>query len=149
MAKQGLTNDQKKQLAKTLFLHENITQLEIAERVNVRPATISKWVNDGKWADLKVSISITKEEQLKNLYNQLKALNETISSREEKNYASSAEADTITKLANAISKMEGDVGVADTIAVISKFLEWLRKFDLKQAQELTPLCDGFIQEQLK
>lgn len=149
MAKQGLSNEQKKELAKTIFLHENISQQEIAERVNTRPATISKWAKDGKWNELKVSISITKEEQLKNLYNQLRALNEEISTRKEKNYAFPGEADTITKLANAIAKMEGEVGVADIISVISKFLDWMRDYDLKKAQELTPLFDSFIQQQLR
>ena len=44
----ALNNSQKKQWAQTLYLRENLTQLEIAERVGVSRVTVSKWVRDGK-----------------------------------------------------------------------------------------------------
>lgn len=141
-----LSQQQKKDYAKSLFLHENLTQQEIADRVGVTRRSITRWKEDGKWDDLKVSITITKEEQLKNLYNQLKAINEEIAGRKEKRFATSAEADIITKLANAIEKMEGDIGVSDMISASKKFLTWIRKSDLAKAQELTPLFDAFIKD---
>jgi hypothetical protein len=45
--------------------------------------------------------------------------------------------------------METDVGLADIIATFRKFLEWLRTFDLKQAQALTPLFDSFVKSRIK
>jgi hypothetical protein len=92
---------------------------------------------------------MTKEEQLKNLYNQLAELNRTISQREENRFASPSEADTITKLANAIEKMEGDVGVADMIGVLKKLTAFIRRISLEKAKELMPLFDGFIRENLR
>lgn len=145
-----LTNKQKREWAQLLFTHENLTQKEIAERVGTSVQSINKWAQDGKWDELKASITITKEEQLKNLYRQLAELNRGISEKEDgKRYASTAEADTISKLANAIEKMETDVGLADIIAAFRKFLEWMRPFNLAEAKHLTPLFDSFIKTRIK
>jgi transcriptional regulator with XRE-family HTH domain len=146
----GLTNKQKKDWAQLLFTKENVTQKEVAQRVGVSTQTMSKWVNQGKWEELKVSVTITKEEQLKNLYRQLAEINKVISEREEgKRYATSGESDTISKLAVAIEKMESDIGLADIISTFRTFLTWLRGFDIEQAQTLTPLCDSFIKSRIK
>ncbi len=145
----NLTIAQKKEWAKLLFLRENLTQKEIAERVGVSAVTINKWVKNERWEDLRVSITITKEEQLKNLYRQLAEINNAIAERERNKFATSAEADTITKLANAIDKMETDVGLADIQSAFRKFLTWLRAFDLPEAQRLVNLFDDFIKTVIK
>ena len=138
----------RKYQAQLLFIHESLTQKEIAARVGISEVTISKWANKGKWENLKVSITITKEEQLKSLYRQLSAMNNSIAEREQK-YATAAEADIISKIANAISKMETDIGVSDIVGVGKKWLTWLREYDLRKAQEITPLFDAFIKNSLR
>jgi len=149
MAKE-LTIQQKKDWAKLLFTRENLSQKEIAERVGVSAQTVCKWVKDGLWDELKVSITITKEEQLKNLYRQLSELNKAITSRDSgARYATTAEADTISKLAGAIDKMETDIGLADIISTFRSFLDWIRKTDLAQAQGMAPLFDAFIKDRLR
>jgi len=139
----------KRDHAKLLFIHEQLNQKEIAARIKVSEVTISKWANADSWDGLRVSITITKEEQLKNLYRQLAEMNKAIAERDDKKYASSAEADAISKLATAIDKMESDVGIADIVSVAKKFLTWLRKFDLVKAQEMTPLFDAFVKDNLR
>lgn len=144
-----LTIAQKKEWAKLLFLRENLTQKEVSERVGVSVVTVNRWVKNGRWLELRVSITITKEEQLKNLYHQLAEINNAIAERAEKRFATPAEADTITKLANAIEKMETDVGLADIQSSFRKFLTWLRTFDLPEAQRLVMLFDDFIKTVIK
>lgn len=144
-----LTNKQKKEWAQLLFTKENLTQKEIAERVGISQVTMSKWVNEGKWEDLKVSITITREEQLKNLYRQLAQMNEAIAEREGQRYPTPAEADTINKLASAIEKMESEVGLNDILSTFKAFLTWLRKFNIEEAQRLVPLFDDFVKTKLK
>ncbi|MDR2765326.1 MAG: DDE transposase family protein [Tannerella sp.] len=142
--------EHKKELAKLLFLHEALTQKEIAARIGVSEVTLSKWANAGKWESYKVSITMTKEEQLKSLYRQFIEINNAISQKEEgKRFPSKPEADTITQLTNAIEKMETDAGVSDIVSVSKKFLVWLRKFDLAKAQEIAPLFDGLIMDCLR
>jgi len=139
----------KRDHAKLLFIHEQLNQKEIAARIKVSEVTISKWANADSWDGLRVSITITKEEQLKNLYRQLAEMNKAIAERNDKKYASSSEADAISKLATAIDKMESDVGIADIVSVAKKFLTWMRKFDLSKAQEMTPLFDAFVKDNLR
>ncbi|MDN5291790.1 MAG: hypothetical protein PWQ06_2029 [Anaerophaga sp.] len=146
----GLTNNQKREWAQQLYTRENLTQKEIARRVGVSPVTVNKWAKKDKWEELKVSITLTKEEQLKNLYRQISELNNAILQREEgKRFATSAEADTISKLANSIEKMETEVGVADLVESFRVFINWIRTFDLDEAQRLIPLMDSFIKQRLR
>ena len=94
-----LTSRQKKDFARTIYLNEELTHAEIAERVGVKRQTVSRWAGEGNWERYKVSITMTREEQLKNLYLQLAELNNAINGRPEgERFASTAESDTIDKI---------------------------------------------------
>ncbi len=144
-----LTNEQKKDWAKMLYTKETLTQAEIAERVGVSRITVNNWINKGSWEQLKASITITREEQLKNMYRQLAELNDAISKKPSgERYPNTAEADTISKLSNAIKKMETEVGLADIISVFTDLLKWVRSYDPTQAKEITPLLDAYVKSKL-
>lgn len=88
-----------------LYLKEHLTQAEVAERVGVSKQTLCKWVKTEKWEELKASVSLTREEQLANLYRQVAEINKAIARRDEgERFATSKEADTINKLAAAIER---------------------------------------------
>lgn len=70
-----------KDYAKVLFVNDNLTQKEIAERLNVTEKTVGKWVKDGKWETLRTSMLTTKDNQLKSLYEQLERKNHEIATR--------------------------------------------------------------------
>ena len=145
----ALNNSQKKQWAQTLYLRENLTQLEIAERVGVSRVTVSKWVRDGKWEEQKAGITLTRQEQVANLYRQVAEINRTIATRHEgERFPNSNEADILGKLSAAIRNMEQETGIADVISVLTAFIEWLRPLDLDKAKELTRLADAFIKDRL-
>ncbi|KAA6347828.1 hypothetical protein EZS27_004693 [termite gut metagenome] len=145
----NLTITQKKEWAKLLYTKENLTQGEIAERVGVTRATINKWINSESWEILKVSITITKEEQLKNLYRQLSELNTVILNRSKgERYAKSAEADTITKLAKSIKQMETEVGLSDITSVFGDLIQFIRTFDPVRVREIAPLLDAYVKSKL-
>jgi len=141
----ALTSSQKKDWAKMLFLKENLTQKEIADRVGVSRVTMSKWCRDGKWEEQKAGITLTREEQISNLYRQVAEINRQILAKPEgERFASAAEADILAKLSAAIRKMESETGIADVISVITKFINYLRPLDLDKAKETAQLADGFI-----
>ncbi len=77
----GSRKQVEKDLAKMLFVNENISQKEIAERLDVTEKTVSKWVKEGDWEKLKVSLLVTKDSQLTALYAQLQAVNDEIKIR--------------------------------------------------------------------
>jgi predicted transcriptional regulator len=144
-----LTREQKKEWAAILFLKENLTQQEIAEKVGTTRQTISKWVNSEKWEERKAGITLTREEQIKNLYRQVAEINDVISGREKgQRYATTLEADTLSKLSGAIKKMETETGIAEMISVATRFVEFLRPVDLDKAKEFTRLFDLFIKQNL-
>lgn len=148
MAK-DLSNTQKKEWAKTLYLKENLTQQEIADRVGVARITVNRWIADGKWEEQKVGLTLTREEQVSNLYRQVAEINRKIAEKPEgERFASTSEADILGKLSAAIRKMETDVGIADIISVQTKFIEFLRTIDLDKAKEITQFSDAFIKSLL-
>ena len=145
----SINNSQKKQWAQTLYLRENLTQLEIAERVGVSRVTVSKWVRDGKWEEQKAGITLTRQEQVANLYRQVAEINRTIATRHEgERFPNSKEADILGKLSAAIRNMEQETGIADIISVMTAFVEWLRPLDLDKAKEVMRMADDFIKDKL-
>lgn len=144
-----VTNAQKKEWAKTLYLRENLTQQEIADRVGCSRVSVSNWVRAGKWEEQKAALTLTRQEQVANLYRQVAEINKAIAARDEgARFATPKEADTLGKLAAAISRMEQEAGIADSISVLTKFIEWLRTHDLEKAKEVTRLADAYIKERL-
>ncbi len=144
MAKE-LTNTQKKEWAKTLYLKENLTQQEIADRVGVSRVSVSNWVRAGKWEEQRTGLTLTREEQVRNLYRQVAEINRAIAARDEgSRFATSQEADIIGKLSKSIRQMETEAGIADVISVLTRFIDFLRPLDLEKAKEVTNLADAFI-----
>lgn len=143
-----LTNQQKKDWAKMLYMQGELQCRQIAEKVGVSPVTMSKWSKEGNWEMLRAAVTTTREEQIRNLYMQIAEMNKAIAERGDK-YATSAEADTINKLSAAIAKMEGDYGIADIISVSKQILFWLRKRDPQKAIELSYYFDEFVKEKLR
>ncbi len=61
-------NEQKRQLAQSLFLNTDKNLQEIAEVVGVTAKTISEWKRKYKWATLKSITVVSNHEILANLY---------------------------------------------------------------------------------
>ena len=140
----------RRDLAKMLFIHEQLSQKEISSRIDVSEVTISKWAKEDSWDTLKRSMLITRQEQLNRLYMQLSELNGAIIQKPEgKRYADSKEADTIAKLAGAIKTMETEASIADVVEVSKRLLDWLRRYDNKKAGEVAAIFNDFIKDSLK
>ena len=144
-----LTNQQKKEWASVLYLKENLTQSEIAEKVGVSRITVNKWIKTEKWEERKTGITLTKQEQINNMYRQVAEINKAIASRDDgERFATSKEADILGKLSSAIKKMESDIGISDIITTGTQFIECLRPVDLDMAKQITRLFDAFIKDRL-
>ena len=144
-----LTNAQKKEWARTLYLRENLTQQEIAERVGASRVTVSNWARAGKWEEQKAGLTLTRREQVASLYRQVAEINRAVSQRAEgERFPNSKEADILGKLSAAIRNMEQEAGIADIIGVLTGFIEWLRPLDIEKAKEVTRLADAYIKDKL-
>ncbi len=65
------------------------------------------------------------------------------------NFPTSKEADIITKITNAINKLEGEVSVGETVQIAMTFCEYVRDIDFQLSQQISEYFDMFIREQLK
>ena len=141
---------QKKEWAKLLYIRENLTQKEIAQKVGSSHITVGKWVKKEGWDKLRQSMLITRETQLNRLYMQLDELNTAIMGREEgKRFPDYKEADSISKLTNAIKTMESDASIADIVEVAKRLLNWLRPISPDKTVEVARIFDDFIKDILK
>lgn len=145
-----LKSEQKKMLAREIYLLGNYTYEEIAQKVGAQRQTISRWAKAGNWDNLKAGMTVTREAILSRMYQQLNNMNSAILEREpSKRHADTKEADVMVKLAAAIKNMETDVGISDIISVGMRFGEFLRRIDLDKAKEYVKLWDVFLKEQIK
>lgn len=142
-----LTNDQKKELARELFLQGSFTYAEIAEKVGSTRQTVSRWAEAGKWEDLKVYMTVGKDRVLRGFYQQLNDIQTAILSREpDKRIASSTEADRQVKLASAIKKLENDCGITGLIDAGIRFCNYMRTVDVEEAKKIAKYWDIFLTE---
>lgn len=137
---------QKKELAQLLYVRGVVeNQSELAERVGVSAQTISKWKKVGNWDDFKKSLLTTRQEELRNLYDQLAEINNSIKEKPKGNrFANNKEADVLSKLTATIRNLETEVSIAQTVDVFMKFNDWLRQINLEKAKEVVELQDLFV-----
>ena len=145
----NLTAKSKKQWAQLMFLRTDKSQKEIAETVGVAEKTLSNWKTTENWDRLRASIIITKDEQLRRVYQQINELTSSIERKDEgERYADCSEADTFSKLASTARSLESNLSIADVIDVFIGFQDWLREVDLTKAKEISDLQDAYIKHRL-
>ena len=143
-----LTNAQKKDWAKILFLKENLLQKEIAVKVGVSEKTIGKWKEDDKWDDLRKASFVSKEEHIRRSYIMIDNLMMQI----ENDYdgvPDAKQADVLAKLAATIRSLETETSIAQITDVGRDFINWLKRQDLAKAQDFIIYIDAFIKHKLK
>jgi transposase-like protein len=146
----GLTNKQKREWAEQLITQQGYSQKEAAAKVGVSTVTMNKWYAKYKWEELKQSLLVTRQSQLKRLYMQMDELTTAIMGREEgKRFANSKEADTLNKLGATIKTLETDASIADVVEVSKRFLNFLRSYAPDKAIEVAGMFDEFVKHLLK
>ncbi|MFL5811484.1 MAG: hypothetical protein ACJ749_18310 [Flavisolibacter sp.] len=138
-------------MAKILFTREKLDQKVVAKKVGVTEKTISKWVNDFGWKNLRNRLLVSKEEVLSNLYEQLAELNDDIKSKGEgKRYADSKQADSLIKYTASIRNLETELAIADLVESGIRFIKHLQKVtNIKTVMEVSELWHSFLQESIK
>lgn len=139
----------KKELAQILYVQEKRTQAEIAELIGVAQSHVSKWATEGHWTELRSGVSITKEQQIMNIYHQIAQINDSINKRPEgERVANVKEAKIIADLAVAVNKMESEVGIAEIVSCGMKFCDFMRSMDTEKAKEVNGYWDSFLRSML-
>lgn len=151
MAQKRLTKaelKEKRDYAKLLFTKEKLTQKEIAIRTVISQNTISKWAIEDNWEAAKKSIMITREDQLRQMMDELEVLNTEVANGG-RGYATKEQAYIRDTLIQNIKKLETDVSAAEVFDVATKMINHYRIIDLDTAKRLTEDFDGYIKTLLK
>lgn len=145
-----LSRSKKKELARQIYLRDNLSQKEIAEMVDVSQKTLCNWIKSEKWDAEKSAYTITREQQIQRIYGHISAINQAISDREPpQNVPDAKEADTLNKLATAIKKLENEVGIAEIVGVSMKVCNFLRgKGQIDQAKQAAEWFNAYIKENI-
>ncbi len=145
-----LSKAQRKELAQTLYTRNQYTQKEVAKLVGVSEVTMSKWVNEGKWNAIKMSLTVSRQERISDTILQLGELDNAIKSRPEgQRYPTSKEADTRRKLTADLEALEKDMGATEIFNVSTAMLTWLNKFNPEEAKRISGYFDAFIKDTVK
>lgn len=143
-----LKPNQRKEWAKLIFLRENVTQQEIAERVGVSRLTVNRWVKE--WEGLKLNLLQTREERIASTLAQLDELDRSIAKKEEgKRFPTAAEADIRRKLTADLEALEQEASIRDIYNVSRGLLDYIRQTDLGKAKELSDYFDSYITVKLR
>jgi transposase len=117
---------QEKELAAQLFINTNLSQKEIAQKVGVTEKSMSAWVNEGKWEELKNAKHSTNAEIIAGLK---KILNHHIEQKIKKlneNTFEKSDADVIVEISRSIDIMQGKgISLRDKVEVMEEFIDFI------------------------
>lgn len=143
-----LKPNQRKEFAKLIYLRENVTQQEIAERVGVSRLTVNRWAKE--WEGLKLNLLQTREERISSTLAQLEELDRSIAEKPEgKRFPTTAEADIRRKLTADLEALEQEASIRDIYNVSRGLLDYIRQTDLEKAKELSDYFDLYITAKMR
>lgn len=142
-----------KNLARILYM-QGLTNKEIAQKAKVSENSVSKWVIDNGWDNLRAAQNVTRTELVNKI---LRTINDVLdrAAQHPDELNSSSLTDQLCKLAATIEKIERKTSIVDVIEVFMAFGKWLQfraQVDDTVTPELikhiTQLQDLFISEQM-
>lgn len=137
----------KRKLAFMLYMESDLSQLEIAEHLEVTPVTISKWAREDDWKHKKSVDSLSPDKLVREFYEMAFEIREK--AKHENRPINSQEADALVKLASSIEKLDRKVSPSIVTAVFMRFNNWLRIKDLDLVKRMMPLEMEYLQDLVK
>lgn len=136
-----MTNKEKKQVAKELFINTALSQKEIAEMIGVSEQALTKWKQENHWAELKLSITSTEQNIYANAMREIEKLQAEggFNVKQVREY---------TRFLNTIRPKE-EVKISILIDGFIGFAKWLADKDLELAQNFNKLQFEYIAEKMK
>ncbi len=141
-----MTQKQKVDVARTLYLMTEKTQKEISEVVGWSEKTFTEQKQKGKWNELRDTKSLTRQQIISMLHMQTFKLVDA--AKTENRLLSAREIDSIAKLAASIDKLEKKVTLETYIEVFEEYNKWLMVKNMNFAQVNNHHQDMFIQSKI-
>lgn len=139
-----MTNAEKKQFARNLFINTSKTRKEISTLAGCTQKTLRKWIDEGGWESIKESSSITRVKLLDESYSQLAAINEKI--RTEHNNVPTKDLSDAKGVIRKEIEALSDHPIYRYVEVFEHYLDWLGENYPSQLRENADRSMEFIQE---
>ena len=140
----------KQALAQTLFLRDDLSFKAIAANIGVNEKTIGRWAKEGNWEIVKKARTTSKQDRLKELYDQMAWINERNKKAiEDDDPTTNPNYDDVAKVSKAIERLEKDAGVGDMIKTIIATINFVEKEDIEEAKIVSKWGYIFIQDKMK
>ena len=141
----ALTIKEKKELAHSYFLHSQMSQLEIAERIGVSENTMTTWKKDGEWDIEKGALTATRPRLITTFYRQIELIQASALKPDGSPRAlDTKEAQSIRMITKSIAELDKTLSVDLYIQVMEEFITWLFGADSLLAKAVLPFLDRFI-----
>lgn len=139
-----MTQKQKAEVAKTLYLTTEKTQKEICEIVEWTEKTFTEQKQKGDWDEQRETKTLSKQQIVTELHNQTLKLLQLVKS--EDRLLKASEIDCIAKLTASIDKIETSATLETYIQVFEEFNKWLIGVDGSFVKSNNYYQDMFIQK---
>ena len=118
--------EERKQLQELarMYYDQGMTLKDIANKLNVSRTTITKWMNDGNWAEKRAAKNISRPELVNKLLLALNNIIEDFTTSDDTD--KKLDADKLIKVAAAIEKIDKKANVVDCIEVCMAFGKWMQ-----------------------
>ncbi|HSW64973.1 MAG TPA: hypothetical protein VLH56_16925 [Dissulfurispiraceae bacterium] len=139
-----MSKQQEKVIAKELYVNSRLSQKEIAQRVGVREATMSRWVVEGGWETLRTAGSITRKALLQKAYQNLQHINQHIET-ECGGLPNKKTLDAKNAIIREIQTLDKGDSLALTVAIMEDFHTFVTRVKPSLAKELVNLQLEFLE----
>jgi DNA-binding protein H-NS len=135
--------------ARELFLQTELSNQQIADYLTVDRKTVSRWIKEEQWREMKHAATQAPGAILLDLYDQLTALNRNISSREPHlRFPTKEEALIQRRLLLTIKSVDRQ-HPGNYMQTYSELIEEIKQADEQLAKEITKFADNIIKRKEK
>ena len=128
-------SEKKKSLARSLYL-SGMSMTEIADKVGISRATISKWCGADAWEEARAARNITRPELVNKLLATINTLIDQVNESNDPGLIAGL-GDKLAKLSSVIEKLDKKANVVDAIEVFMAFSKWM-EYRSATDPEVTP-----------
>ncbi|MBA3829601.1 MAG: hypothetical protein H0X33_11740 [Taibaiella sp.] len=131
--------------ARHLYFQSGFTQAQIAATVDVSEKTMSLWVNEGRWKELRTTAAIVPSVMIDDLYYEFAELNEAIRSRPRgMRYATTEEAIVRHRLVAAMKILREHQAAPAHMEVLTNFILYLKTNAPSLVSDVAKAADTYL-----
>ena len=142
-----MTNKEKKQLARSLFIKSGINRKQLAQQVGCTEKTLRSWIEKEGWEQVREAETITRSQLIKDAYRQLAAINQVIN--EQMNGVPDKKLSDAKGVIRKEIEVLGDMPLHSYVEMAMELTAYVQANCPDKLIETTEMLDHFIQEKAK